>query len=131
MAISYEYFGQIEGIHYIKFWNDAGKSFTRKFQGTISDIDTFANNFINNKIIPTIQAFQDVKVLEGNVYTHNGVNYGILDTRFERGMIYVYLQFNYNSNNYYKRLALDTENTLQEVNQRIKARIDQFVGGGT
>lgn len=129
MAIHYEYFGQIEGIHYIKFWNDSGKSFTRKFQGTISDIDRFANNFIQ-KIIKTKQAYDDVKAIEGNIYTHNGVKYGVLDTRYERGMVYVYLQFNYNSKNYFKRLALDVEETFQEINTRIKARIDEFVSGG-
>ena len=127
MAIRHEYFGKIAGIHYIKFWTDNFGSFTRKFKGEISDINAFAENY-KNKIIATYQTYQSVKAIEGNVYTHNGVSYRVVNTKYVRGMIYVYLEFNYNSKSYFKRLALDVEESLSEVNARIKSKIDEFLG---
>lgn len=127
MAFSYEVANKVDNKVYIKFYTDYG-NFTRIFEGNITDISSLVNS---EKVrLQTIYAtFQDFKVLEGQSNTYNGVTYTLLDVRHIKGLIYLYLRFDYNSQTVYRKYDLELSETVQEVNQKIKNKIDSFLGG--
>lgn len=126
MAFNYEYLGKVDNKHYIKFWTDFG-DFTRIYEGNISDIPSLINQ-IKPKLINIYNTYQTFKGLEGSSNTYNGVTYTLLDVRHIRGLIFLYLRFDYNNNTYYRKYDMELSETVTEVNNKIKNKIDSLLG---